>query len=81
MCYLAALKNIGITQNNTKTEFETAPCPPDNYYSNWAQCPDNNRFGLGTEINIELQKLYMRGKGIKNKNTRITAQKTYDILN
>ena len=52
MCYLAALKNIGITQNNTKTEFETAPCPPDNYYSNWAQCPDNNRFGLGTEINF-----------------------------
>ena len=39
-CYLAALKNIGITLNNTEsiTEFETAPCPPNIFNSNIFQC-------------------------------------------
>ena len=82
MCYLAALQNIGITQNNTEeiTEFETAPCPPDTFHSNWAQYLRNTRFELNPEIIIELQKLYMRGKG-GGKNKRITAEKAYDILN
>ena len=45
------------------TEFETAPCPPDNFHSNWAKYPGNPQFDLKPEINIELQKLYMIGKG------------------
>ena len=65
VCYLAALQHLGITQNNTEeiTEFETAPCPPDTFHSNWAQYPGNTRFDLKPEITIEPQKLYMRGKG------------------
>ena len=63
-CYLTALQNIVITQNNTEeiTEFETAPFPPDIYHSNWLKYPWNTRFDLKPEINIELQKLYMGGK-------------------
>ena len=81
-CYLAALQNLGIAHNNTEEipEFETAPCPPDILNSGWAQYPGNTRFDLKPEIAIELQKLYMRGKG-GNKNRRITAEKAYDILN
>ena len=63
-------------------EFETTPCPPDNFHSNWAQYIGNNRFDLKPEINIELQTLYTRGKGGGgNKNRRITSEKAYDILN
>ena len=63
--YLSALQHLGITQNNTEqiTEFETAPCPPDTFHSNWAQYPGNSRFDLKTEIAFELQKLYMRVNG------------------
>ena len=66
MCYLAALQNIGIAQKNTEqiTKFETAPCPPDTFYSNWAQYPGNSRFDLKNDITFELQKLYMRRKGV-----------------
>ena len=36
VCYLAAMKHLGITQNNTEeiTEFETAPYPPYTFHSN-----------------------------------------------
>ena len=82
-CYLAALQNIGITQNNIEDiiEFETAPCPPDNFHWNWGKYPGNTRFDPKPEITIKLQKLYMRGKGGGGKNIRITAEKAYDILN
>ena len=49
------------------TDLETAPCNTDKFYSNWAQYSGNSRFDLKTEINFELQKLYMRGKGRKIK--------------
>ena len=64
-CYLTAL----ITKNNTEeiTEFETAPFPPDNFHLNWGKYPVNTRFDPKPEINIELQKLYMRGKREKIK--------------
>ena len=44
VCYLAALKNLGITKNNTEeiTEFEIAPYPPDTFHSNWARYPENS---------------------------------------
>ena len=63
-CYLSALQNIGMKQNNTEeiTEFETAPYPPDTFHSNWAKYPFNTRFDLKYEINIELQKLYTKVK-------------------
>ena len=43
LCYLAALKSLGITQNYTEeiTEFEKSPCPPENFHSSWAQYPGN----------------------------------------
>ena len=43
VCYLAALQNLGITQNYIEeiTEFETAPYPPDTFHSNWAKYPGN----------------------------------------
>ena len=65
MCYLSALKNLGITQNYIEeiTEFETAPCPPDTFNSNWAKYPGNNQFDLKPEITMELQNLYMRVRG------------------
>ena len=65
--YLAALQHLGITQKNTEqiTEFETETFPPDTFHSNWAKYLGNTRFYLKTEIKIELQKLYMRGKGKK----------------
>ena len=68
-CYLAALQNLGITQKNTEeiTEIDTAPCRPDNFHSNWSQYPGTTRFELKPEIDIEIQKIYMRGKGIKIK--------------
>ena len=80
--YLVELQNIGITKNNTEqiTQFDTALCPPDKLYSNWVQYPGNTRFTLKTEIKTELQKLYTRGKGDKNKNRIITAEKAYNIL-
>ena len=57
VCYLAALKNIGITKNNTEeiTEFETSPCPTDTFHSNWEQYTGNTQIDLKPEINIELQ--------------------------
>ena len=62
------------------TEFETAPCPPDTFHSNWGKYTGNTQFDLKPEINIQQQKLYMKGNG-KNKNRRITAEKVYYILN
>ena len=72
-----------MTQNINEeiVEFETAPCPPDNFNSNQSKYPGSTRYDLKSEITIELQKLYMRGKGEINKNSRITAEKEYDILN
>ena len=71
MCYLAALKNLGMTQNDIEeiTEFETATCHPDTFNSNWAKYPGNTRFDLKPEITTEIQKLYMRGNrgGIKRR--------------
>ena len=54
-CYLAALKNLGISQNNTEqiTEFDTTPCPPDTFYSNWAQYIGSTRFDRNPKITIE----------------------------
>ena len=65
LSYLASLQHLVIKQNNAEqiTEFETAPCPPNKFHSNWAQYSGNTRFGLKTEITIELHKIYMRGKG------------------
>ena len=65
VCYLAALQNIGTTQKNTEeiTEFDTAPCPPDNFHPNWSQYPGDTRFELKPEITIDMQKLYIRGRG------------------
>ena len=64
-CYLAALQHIVITQNNTEeiTEYRISPCPPDTFNSNWSKYPGNALFDLKHEINIELQKLYIRGGG------------------
>ena len=63
--YLAALKNVGITQNYIEEipEYETASFPPDTFNSNWEKYPGNTRFDLKPWINTEIQKLYMRGKG------------------
>ena len=44
-------------------EFETAPCPPDTFHLNWSKYPGNTQFELKPEINIAINKLYMRGKG------------------
>ena len=63
--YLEAIQNTGITQKNPEEmiEFETAPCPPDTFHSNWAQYPGNYQFELKPEVTNEIQKLYMRVKG------------------
>ena len=55
-CYLAALQNLVITQNNTEqiTEIEAAPCPSYPFHSNWSQYPGYSRFDLKTEISFEL---------------------------
>ena len=67
--YLAALKNLGITKNSIEemTEFDTAPCPPDKFYSNWEQYQGNNQFDLKPENDIKLQKIYTRGR-VKKEN-------------
>ena len=39
----SSTKNLDITQNYNEeiTKFETTPCPPDTFHSNWAQYPGN----------------------------------------
>ena len=66
--YLAALQHLVIAQNTPmkNSYFDTAPCPSDTFHSNWAQYPGNTRFDLKAEIKIELQNLYMAGKGNNN---------------
>ena len=50
------------------------------FHPNWSQYPGDTRFDLKPEITIDLQKLYIRGRG-GGKNSKITAEKAYDILN
>ena len=42
-CYIVALKQFGIIQNNTEeiTELETAPCPIELFHSNWVEYTGN----------------------------------------
>ena len=52
VCYLASLKNIEITENNTEeiTELEIEQCPPDTFHYNWEQYSGNNRFDLNLKF-------------------------------
>ena len=53
-CYLAALNNLGFIKTIVDiTEFETTPCPPDTFYSNWAQYLGSTRFDRNPKITIE----------------------------
>ena len=65
--YLAALKQLGIAHNTPAqiSCFESTPCTSGKFHSNWERYPGNNIFDLKAEITIELQNLYMAGKGNK----------------
>ena len=78
MLFSSTTKSWNYTKQYWKiTEFETAPCPQDNFHSNWAQYTGNTQFDLKHEITIDLQMLYKRGKWKKG---RITSDKACDIL-
>ena len=47
---------------------------------NWSSYTGNTIFDLGADITRELQNLYTVGKGKKNKNRWITAERYYYIL-
>ena len=63
--YLAALNQMGLSHNTPAqiSDFDTALWPSDTFHSNWARSPGNTRFDLKAKITIELQNLYMSGKG------------------
>ena len=50
------------------------------FNTNWSSYSGNTRFDLGTNITRELQNLYMVGRGNKNKNRWINAEKAYYII-
>ena len=76
--YSTSLKQMGIKKHNPPhiSDFYMEPCTYDMFNTNWSSYSGNTRFDLGTNINRELQNLYMVGRGNKTKTGELMQRRT-----